>query len=200
MPAPDPVIQTELDEAARLAASFAADAASAAFIARAAGLCVAAVRAGGKVLAVGNGGSCADAMHFCEELTGRYRDDRPAIAAVACTDPGHLTCTANDYGYDAVFSRFVEALARPGDVLVVLSTSGNSVNIVRAVQAARARDCRIVALLGKGGGVIAGKAADADAVLIAPGATADRIQELHMLALHGLVGAIERGLTGSAGS
>lgn len=112
MPAPDPVIQTELDEAARLAASFAADAASAAFIARAAGLCVAAVRAGGKVLAVGNGGSCADAMHFCEELTGRYRDDRPAIAAVACTDPGHLTCTANDYGYDAVFSRFVEALAR----------------------------------------------------------------------------------------
>src|SRR5690606_25824885 len=106
-------------------AALAGDAANARGVAEAARLCVAAVRGGGKILAVGNGGSCADAGHFCEELTGRYRADRAPIPAVACTDAGHITCTANDYGFDEVFARWVTALTRPGDVLVALSTSGN---------------------------------------------------------------------------
>lgn len=149
------------------------------------------LRAGGMVLACGNGGSAADAMHFCEELTGRYRADRPAIPAIACVDPGHLTCAANDYGYEFVFSRWVEALGRRGDVLVVLSTSGNSRNVLRAVDRARERGLLTVALLGKGGGVLRGLC---DHEIVAPGETADRIQELHMLALHTIVGGVERAL------
>lgn len=149
------------------------------------------LRGGGKILACGNGGSAADAMHFCEELTGRYRDDRPAIAAVACVDPGHLTCTANDFGYEFVFSRWTEALGRENDALVVLSTSGNSRNVLRAVEAARQRSMLTVSLLGRGGGVLRGLC---NHEVIVPGETADRIQELHMLALHTLVGAIERRL------
>jgi D-sedoheptulose 7-phosphate isomerase len=149
------------------------------------------LRAGGTVLACGNGGSAADAMHFCEELTGRYRADRPAIPAIACVDPGHLTCTANDYGYESVFSRWVEALGRRGDVLIALSTSGNSRNVLRAVDRARERGLLTVALLGKGGGVLRGLC---DHEIIVPGETADRIQELHMLALHTIVGGLERAL------
>ena len=144
---------------------------------------------GGKILAIGNGGSCCDAMHFCEELTGRYRDDRPPIPAIACADPGHITCTANDYGYEAVFERWVIGLARPGDTLIALTTSGNSENILRAVRAAKAAGARTITFLGKGGGRARGQG---DAELIVPGETADRIQELHMLLLHTLVGAIER--------
>ncbi len=150
-----------------------------------------ALRNGGKILACGNGGSAADAMHFCEELTGRFRDDRPPIAAIACTDPGHITCTANDYGFEHVFSRWVRGLGRPGDALVVLSTSGNSRNILRAVDAAGESGLKVVCFLGKGGGVLKGLGTHE---LIAPGLTSDRIQELHMLALHALVLGIERRL------
>jgi D-sedoheptulose 7-phosphate isomerase len=152
---------------------------------------VARLRAGGKVMAVGNGGSAADAMHFAEELTGRFREERPAIAALACTDAGHLSCVANDYGWERVFSRWVEALGRPGDVLVALSTSGNSPNIVLAVKAARERGMFTVALLGRGGGKAAGLA---DRELVFPGEGSDRIQELHMLTLHAWVEAVEAGL------
>jgi D-sedoheptulose 7-phosphate isomerase len=143
---------------------------------------------GHKIMACGNGGSACDAMHFTEELTGRFRNDRPPIAAMACVDPGHLTCTANDYGFEHVFSRWVEALGKPGDCLVVLSTSGNSENIRRAVAAAKARQMTTVALLGKGGGTLAGVS---DHELIVPGETSDRIQELHMLVLHVLVESLE---------
>lgn len=153
------------------------------------------LRGGGKILACGNGGSCADAMHFCEELTGRYRADRPALPAVACADPTHLTCVGNDYGFDAVFARWVEALGTPGDALVVLSTSGNSANIVAAVEAASRIGLRTVALLGKGGGAVAGAC---EFEWIAAGGTADRIQEIHMLMLHVLIGRIEAEL-GHAG-
>jgi D-sedoheptulose 7-phosphate isomerase len=147
--------------------------------------------AGGKILACGNGGSLADAMHFCEELTGRFREDRPPYGAIACTDAGHITCTANDYGFEHIFSRWVRGLGRPGDALVALSTSGNSANIVRAVDAANERGMTVVCLLGKGGGVLTGLGRHE---IIAPGPTADRIQELHMLALHALVLGIERRL------
>lgn len=148
-------------------------------------------RAGGKVLACGNGGSACDAMHFVEELTGRFRNDRPPLAAIACTDVGHITCTANDYGFERVFSRWVEALGREGDVLIVLSTSGNSPNIVRAVEAGAARDMTVVALLAKDGGKAFATGA-CDHHLLVPGDTSDRIQELHMLILHTLVEGVER--------
>lgn len=157
------------------------------------------VRAGHKVLACGNGGSAADAMHFCEELTGRYRDDRPAIAAVACVDPGHLTCVANDYGFDRVFSRWVEALGRPGDVLVVLSTSGNSANVIHAVEAAAERGVTTAAFLGGDGGKLVGRC---DLEIVVPGEVggrrvrSDRIQELHMLLLHAVVGGVEKAVFG----
>ncbi len=188
-------IKGEFADAAEALDEFRASPGPARLVAELAALCADSIRSGGKILAVGNGGSCADAMHFCEELTGRYRDDRPPIPAIACTDPGHLTCTANDYGFEAVFARWVEGLGRPGDVLVALSTSGNSKNIANAVEAARGREMRVALLLGKGGGALAGKA---DCEWIVPGATSDRIQEIHMLVLHSLVGAIERGL-GHAG-
>ena len=155
-----------------------------------------AFNAGGKVLACGNGGSACDAMHFCEELTGRFRCDRKPLPAIACTDPGHITCTANDYGFEHVFSRWVEALARPGDVLIVLSTSGNSENVVRAAGAARELGVTTVALLGRGGGRLAGAC---DHQWIVPGDTPDRIQELHMLILHALVERVESVLFGNPG-
>lgn len=144
--------------------------------------------AGYKVLICGNGGSACDAMHFAEELTGRFRADRPALPAIACIDPGHITCTANDFGFEHVFSRWVEALGKRGDVLIVLSTSGNSANIARATAAGRERGLTTVALLGKDGGVLKGCC---DHELIVPGEGSDRIQELHMLILHTLVEGVE---------
>ncbi len=146
------------------------------------------LRAGGKILICGNGGSSCDAAHFAEELTGRYRNDRRPLAAIACSDVGHITCTANDYGFEQIFSRWVEALGRRGDALIVLSTSGNSPNITRAVAAAKTVGLRTVALLGKDGGAVKGTC---DHEIIVPGTGSDRIQELHMLILHAWVEAIE---------
>lgn len=151
------------------------------------------LKAGGKILAVGNGGSMCDAMHFCEELTGRFRDDRAPLPAAACSDPGHITCVANDYGYDEVFARWVRGMARAGDVIVLLSTSGNSANVIRASEAAKALGVTRVALLGKSGGKLASAC---EHEWIVPGATADRIQEIHMLILHTLIEGIEERLAG----
>lgn len=155
---------------------------------------------GGKVLACGNGGSACDAMHFCEELTGRFRKDRKALAAVSLTDVGHMSCVANDYGYEEVFARGVQALGKPGDVLVALSTSGNSANIVRAIEAATGIGMRTIGLLGRDGGKLAGVC---DLEWIVPGVpadapTADRIQEIHMLVLHALVEGVERRMFGNS--
>jgi D-sedoheptulose 7-phosphate isomerase len=147
-----------------------------------------ALSSGCKVIACGNGGSMCDASHFVEELTGRFRCDRPAIAALAINDAGHITCTANDYGFDFVFSRAIEALGKPGDVLIALSTSGNSPNILKALSAARNRGVMSIALLGKGGGEAKSMA---DIPVIVPGETSDRIQELHMLLLHIFVEGVE---------
>ncbi len=160
-------------------------------IARAIDIIAGALQAGHKVLAIGNGGSCADAVHFCEELTGRFRKDRCPLAAIACADAGHITCTANDYGFDEVFARWVTALARPGDVLVALSTSGNSPNILKALDAAEAAKAHRIALLGRDGGVARTRC---DLSLIVPGETTDRIQELHMLILHMIVECVEAGM------
>lgn len=151
-------------------------------------------RTGHKLLACGNGGSACDAMHFVEELTGKFRHDRPPLPAIACSDVGHITCTANDYGFERIFSRWVEALGRESDVLVVLSTSGNSPNILRAIEAAHQRDMTVVAFLGQEGGKALPHLDSSDFSLTVPGETSDRIQELHMLILHTLVEGVERTL------
>ncbi len=140
-----------------------------------------AITKGGKVMICGNGGSACDANHFAEELTGRFRGNRPGLPALACTDVGHITCTANDFGYDQVFSRWIGALGSKGDVLIVLSTSGNSKTIINALSAGKEHGLKTIALLGKGGGGCAGMA---KIELCVPGETSDRIQELHMLILH----------------
>jgi D-sedoheptulose 7-phosphate isomerase len=133
-------------------------------------------------------------MHFAEELTGRFRMERPPLPALACTDPGHITCAANDYGYENVFARWVQAHGRRGDVVIVLSTSGNSENIVRAVRAAQDQGCRTVALLGKNGGKLAGMCDFEWIVWGGSGEFADRIQEIHMLILHAVIEGVERTL------
>ena len=148
-------------------------------------------RAGNKVLACGNGGSAADALHFAEEFTGRFRKERKPLPVIPLMDASHLTCVAKDYGWDEVFARGVEAYGRPGDVLVLLSTSGNSPNIVKAAAAAAKAGMKVLALLGKDGGKLKGKG---DRELIVPGSYSDRIQEIHMLVLHILIEGVEREL------
>lgn len=145
--------------------------------------------AGGRVFSCGNGGSLCDAMHFAEELSGRFRADRPALAAVAIADPAHLSCTANDYGYDAVFSRYLEAHGRPGDVLLAISTSGTSRNVVLAAGTARQNGIRVIALSGREGSPLAELA---DLELCTPGGRhSDRVQELHIKVIHILIELIE---------
>lgn len=147
-------------------------------------------QSGGKVLIAGNGGSLCDAMHFAEELTGQFRAYRAALPAIAIADPSHMSCVANDMGFDQVFSRHVEAFGRPGDILILLTTSGNSSNIVQAYHAAKVRGMTTVAFLGKEGGALRGLC---DLEWIVSGfAFSDRIQEAHMAALHLIVEEVER--------
>jgi len=144
----------------------------------------------GRVYACGNGGSMCDAMHFAEELTGRYRLDRGALAATAISDAGHLTCVGNDLGYEQVFSRYIEAHGRPGDCLVALSTSGTSKNIVRAAEVAKSLDMHVITLSGRQNAALA---ALSDVYVCTPGGSfADRVQELHIKVLHILIELIER--------
>ena len=146
---------------------------------------------GNKVIIFGNGGSMCDAMHFAEELTGRFRKDRPALPAIALSDPAHLTCVANDYGFDAVFSRGVEAYAKADDVVIGISTSGNSVNVIKAIEMAQSLNCFTVVLLGMDGGKLKGAC---DFELIVPAQTTDRIQEIHIKIIHILIEMIENKL------
>lgn len=150
-----------------------------------------AFKAGGRVFSCGNGGSMCDAMHFAEELSGRYRDNRKGLPAVAISDPGHLSCVGNDYGYDYVFSRYLEAHARKGDVLVGISTSGRSRNVIVAAEKARELGVHVVVLNGKPDTEL-GKLADIE--IITPGTSgyADRVQELHIKVIHILIELVER--------
>jgi D-sedoheptulose 7-phosphate isomerase len=153
---------------------------------------VACVASGNKIISCGNGGSMSDAMHFAEELTGRFRNNRKSIAAIAISDPSHITCTANDYGFEHIFSRYIEGVAKQGDVLLAISTSGNSKNIVEAVKAAKEKQMKVVALTGKDGGKLADMV---DIEIRAPFSTyADKAQEIHIKVIHILIKNIEQEL------
>ncbi|WP_437215903.1 D-sedoheptulose 7-phosphate isomerase [Pectobacterium sp. LFLA-215] len=184
------LIRSELKEAAETLNNFLSDDANIQSIQNAAVLLANAFKAGGKVISCGNGGSHCDAMHFAEELTGRYRENRPGYPAIAISDPSHLSCVSNDFGYDFVFSRYVESLGREGDVLLGISTSGNSGNIIKAIAAAKAKGMKVVTLTGKDGGKMAGSA---DVEIRVPHfGYADRIQEIHIKAIHILIQLIEK--------
>ncbi|SNS02783.1 D-sedoheptulose 7-phosphate isomerase [Hymenobacter mucosus] len=183
------LIRAELTDAQAVLNRFLQDPAHIQAIEQAARLMATALTQGGKILSCGNGGSLCDAQHFAEELSGRYRNDRRALAAIALTEASHMSCVANDYGYDYVFSRFVEALGRPGDVLLAISTSGNSPNILRAAEAAKANGMVVVGLTGKDGGKLASLC---DVEIRAPhSGYADRIQEIHIKAIHIMIMLIE---------
>ncbi len=184
------LVQAELTEARTVLDQFLADERNLTCIAEAAELIVASLKNGGKVLTCGNGGSLCDAQHFAEELSGRYRHDRPALAAIALTEASHMTCVANDYGFEFVFSRFVQALGRRGDVLLAISTSGNSPNILNATEAARAAGMKVVSLTGKNGGKLA-DLSDIE-IRVPHFGFADRIQEVHIKAIHIMILLIEK--------
>ena len=163
-------------------------------IERAADLLIETYRNGGKVLICGSGGSAADAQHLAAELTGRYEMDRPGMAGLALTtDTSALTAISNDYGYERVFARQVEALGRPGDVLVAISTSGNSPNVVAAAETARKLGVKTVALAGAGGGKLASVC---DVVLAVPATRASHVQEMHIAVGHMICGLVERAANG----
>ncbi|MBI1837131.1 MAG: D-sedoheptulose 7-phosphate isomerase [Flavobacteriia bacterium] len=147
---------------------------------------------GGKILSCGNGGSMCDAMHFAEELTGRYRDNRKALPAISISDNSHISCVSNDYGYDFVFSRYLEALGKPGDILLAISTSGNSKNVLLAIETAQKIGMKVVGLTGKDGGKMANHC---DVEIRAPHSNyADRAQEIHIKVIHTLIDFIEKNI------
>ena len=189
MPDPSP-IRAAFDEAGRVLAAFMADAACQAACERFADVAEQTFRRGGTLYSCGNGGSMSDAMHFAEEWTGRFRKDRAALPAMAFSDPAQMTCIANDFGYDEVFARSVEAYGKKGDLLVAISTSGGSPNILRALDVAKARGITTVGLLGKGGGKAKSMC---DVSIVVPLATtSDRIQEIHIKVIHAVIEAVER--------
>lgn len=159
---------------------------------KAANIMIQSLRGGGKIISCGNGGSMSDAMHFAEEMTGRYRDERPSLPAIAVSDPSHLTCAANDYGFSAIFSRFIESIGQKGDVLLAISTSGNSGNVIKAAETARLKSMKVVALTGKGGGKLA-HISDVE-IRVPHFGYSDRIQEIHIKVIHILIELIESGM------
>lgn len=184
------IISAELNEAATLLQSFLHDGNNILKIEEAATAICNSIKSGGKVISCGNGGSHCDAMHFAEELTGRYRENRKALPAICISDPSHISCVSNDFGFDFVFSRFIEGLGNKGDVLLALSTSGNSANIVNAVTAAKEKGMKTIVLTGKDGGKLASMA---DIEIRVPHfGYADRIQEIHIKVIHILMLLVER--------
>lgn len=186
------LIKTELIQARDLLNRFLSDEKTIANIAEAATIMANAVKTGHKIISCGNGGSMSDASHFAEELTGRYRGDRKPIPAIAISDAPHISCTANDYGYEAIFSRFVEALGNTGDVLLAISTSGNSKNVINAVHTAKSKGIKVIALTGKTGGTLA-SLADVE-IRVPHNGEADRIQEVHIKVIHIFIYLIEKQL------
>jgi D-sedoheptulose 7-phosphate isomerase len=185
------LIQQQFEEAQQTLNNFQTEA-NYLLIAKAVKLMSDSIQHGGKIISCGNGGSMCDAMHFAEELSGRFRENRRALAAISISDPSHLSCVSNDYGYDFVFSRFIEGLGQENDVLLGISTSGNSKNVLLAVEAAKAKGMKTIVLTGKDGGKLAGFA---DVEIRAPHSTfADRAQEIHIKVIHSLILGIEQSL------
>jgi D-sedoheptulose 7-phosphate isomerase len=189
---PDQCVRGSLEEAKGALEALLANKAALGAIEKAGALLIATFKNGGRVFSCGNGGSMCDAMHFAEELSGRYRLDRAGLPAASISDPGHLTCVSNDYGYDFVFSRYLEAHAKTGDCLLAISTSGKSKNVLTAVEASKKRGINVIGLMGKSDSPL-GKAADL--VIATPGGQfADRVQELHIKVIHILIELVERDL------
>ncbi len=159
-------------------------------IADAAQVMIAALRAGKTIYSCGNGGSMSDAMHFAEELTGRYRQNRLGLSACAISDPGHISCVANDFGYEYIFSRYLEARGREGDCVLAISTSGSSRNVIKAAEFAGANGMHVISLTGQGGSAL-GALASVD-ISAGKSAFADRVQEVHIKIIHILIELIER--------
>jgi D-sedoheptulose 7-phosphate isomerase len=188
------LISQELNEAQIVLQNFLSNEKNIADIEAAARLMADAIQNGGKILSCGNGGSHCDAMHFAEELSGRYRENRRALPAIAISDVSHISCVSNDFGYEFVFSRFIEGLGNQGDVLLGISTSGNSGNIINAVEAARKKGMKVIILSGKDGGKLADKA-DVE-VRVPHFGYADRIQEIHIKVIHIFIMLIEKMVIG----
>jgi len=189
----DMAIKNHFEEAHRLLTQVLSDEGFLTQVEEAGKRMAAAIQAGGKVISCGNGGSMCDAMHFAEELSGRYRNNRRALAALSISDPSHISCVGNDYGFDFVFSRYVEAVGQPGDVLLGISTSGQSKNVIEAAKAARAKGMVVVGLTGKDGGQMA-ELCDVE-VRVPWFEYADRIQEIHIKIIHSLIDYIEKNVS-----
>jgi D-sedoheptulose 7-phosphate isomerase len=188
------LIKQQFLEAKGLLESFLADEHQIELIEQAGIMMAMAIRDGHKILSCGNGGSMCDAMHFAEELSGLFREERRALPAIAISDPSHLTCAGNDYGFEAIFSRFVEAVGQPGDILLAISTSGNSNNVVNAAREAKNKGMKVVGLTGKTGGKLADLC---DVEIRAPYSEySDRIQEIHITIIHSIIFMVENELDG----
>lgn len=183
-------IKKHFEEALSVLQQFAQDDVQMQHLSQAGDFMVGALKSGGKIISCGNGGSMCDAMHFAEELSGRYRNDRKALAAVSISDASHISCVGNDYGYEYIFSRYLEAMGRQGDVLLAISTSGNSPNVLRAIETAKSIGMKVVGLTGKSGGKMASLC---DVEIRAPYSEyADRAQEIHIKCIHSLIDYIEQ--------
>jgi D-sedoheptulose 7-phosphate isomerase len=186
------IIKSDFTEAQKILNDFISEKKNIKSISDAAELMIKAIKGGGKIISCGNGGSMCDAMHFAEEMTGRFRNDRTALPAISISDPSHISCVANDYGFEFIFSRFIEAHGKKGDVLLAISTSGNSKNILNAISAAKKLGVSVVGLTGKSGGQMV---SECDVVINSGDSKyADRIQEIHIKVIHALIYCVEEGL------
>jgi D-sedoheptulose 7-phosphate isomerase len=186
------IIHENFAEATDLLATFVSDKNNFSAIEKAGKLLVASFKKGNKVISCGNGGSMCDAMHFAEELSGRFRENRKALPAISISDPSHISCVGNDYGYDFVFSRFVEAIGNKGDILLAISTSGNSKNVINAINAAKKKGMKVIGLTGKDGGKMS---LLCDVEIRAPKSKyADRAQEIHIKVIHSLIHFVEENI------
>ncbi len=186
------LIRTDFLEAQKVLNNFISDDKNLKSISDAVEIMVTALKIGGKIISCGNGGSMCDAMHFAEEMTGRFRDDRKPFTAISISDPSHITCVANDYGFEYVFSRYLEAVGKKGDVLLAISTSGNSKNILEAISGAKKIGIKIVGLTGKDGGLMS-SLCDVE-IRAANSKYADRAQEIHIKIIHSLIHCIEEAM------